>query len=174
MPRPRCSAYLAQSLDGFIARPDGGLDWLDRMHAGGEDYGFQAFYGGVDAVVTGRNTYDVVLRFPSWPYGEKRVVVLTHRAAAPRDGVAFFSGAPEALVERLGAEGVRHAYVDGGAVVTQFLRAGLLDDLTVSVIPVVLGDGIRLFQGGLPERPLALRSSRSFPTGLVQLSYDLG
>ncbi len=173
MPRPRCSSFIAESLDGFIARPNGGLDWLDPMHGQGEDYGFQAFYGGVDAVVTGRNTYDVVLGFPSWS-PDKRMVVLTHRPAAPREGVAFFSGAPEALVERLGAEGVRHAYVDGGAVVTQFLRAGLLDDLTVSVIPVVLGDGIRLFQGGLPERPLALRSSRSFPTGLVQLSYDLG
>jgi len=169
--RPRCSVFIATSLDGFIARPDGGLDWLDRVHVPGDDHGFAAFFEAVDTLVVGRGTYDVVLGFDPWPYAGKRVVVLTHRPASPRHGEAFFSGPPAALVERLAAEGARHLYVDGGSVVSQFLAAGLVDDLTISIIPVVLGDGIRLFQGPLPERALALESARTHPKGLVQLRY---
>ncbi len=172
MPRPRCSAFLAASLDGFVARPDGGLDWLARFEASGEDHGFAEFLGSVDALVVGRGTYDAVLGFPAWPYAGKRVVVLTHRPPAPRHGETFAFGAPEEIVASLGAAGARRLYVDGGATVSSFLRAGLLDDLTVSVIPVVLGEGIRLFQPPLPERALALGEARAFPSGLVRLRYD--
>jgi dihydrofolate reductase len=172
MDRPRCSAFLAASLDGFIARPDGGLDWLGSFEASGEDYGFAEFFSSVDTLVVGRATYDVVLGFAGWPYAGKRVVVLTHRPPAPRHGETFAAGTPEGIVASLGAAGARRAYVDGGATVSAFLRAGLLDDLTLSVIPVVLGDGIRLFQPPLPERTLALRDVRAFPSGLVRLRYD--
>jgi dihydrofolate reductase len=172
--RPRVSVFLAMSLDGFIARLDGGLDWLDPMHAGGEDYGYPAFFASVDTVVVGRRTYDVVLGFPEWPYAGKRVVVLTHRAPAPRRGETFFCGAPDALLDHLAALGVRHAYADGGATVSQLLAAGLVDDLTVSVVPVVLGDGIRLFQVSSPTRPLRLVGSQAFASGLVQLRYEVG
>ncbi len=172
MARPRCSAFLAASLDGFIARPDGGLDWLGPFERSGEDHGFAGFLASVDALVVGRGTYDAVLAFPEWPYRGKRVVVLTHRPPAPRHGESFASGAPEELLASLGAAGTRRVYVDGGATVSAFLRAGLLDDLTVSVIPAVLGEGIRLFQPPLPDRTLALRGVRSFPSGLVQLRYD--
>jgi dihydrofolate reductase len=169
--RPRCSAFLAASLDGFIARPDGALDWLKPFDASGEDYGLDAFLGSVDAIAVGRGTYDVVLGFAEWPYAGKRVVVLTHRPPAPRHGETFASGTPGEIVASLGAAGVRRAYVDGGATVSAFLRAGLLDDVTVSVIPIVLGDGIRLFQPPLPERRLVLKDVRAFPSGLVQLRY---
>lgn len=171
MDRPRCSAFLAASLDGFIARPDGGLDWLKPFDASGEDYGLDAFLRSVDAIAVGRGTYDVVLGFAEWPYAGKRVVVLTHRPPAPRHGETFASGTPDEIVASLGAAGVRRAYVDGGATVSAFLRAGLLDDVTVSVIPIVLGDGIRLFQPPLPERRLVLKDVRAFPSGLVQLRY---
>lgn len=171
MDRPRCSAFLAASLDGFIARPDGGLDWLKPFDASGEDYGLDAFLRSVDAIAVGRGTYDVVLGFAEWPYAGKRVVVLTHRPPAPRHGETFASGTPDEIVASLGAAGVRRAYVDGGATVSAFLRAGLLDDVTVSVIPVVLGDGIRLFQPPLPERRLVLKDARAFPSGLVRLRY---
>ncbi len=173
MDRPRCSAFLAASLDGFIARKDGGLDWLRRFEASGEDHGFPEFLGSVDTLVVGRATYDVVLGFTEWPYAGKRVVVLTHRPPAPRHGESFASGAPAALVASLGAAGARRIYVDGGATVSAFLRDGLLDDLTVSVIPAALGEGIRLFQPPLPERALALREARAFPSGLVRLRYDV-
>ncbi len=172
MRRPQCSAFLAASLDGFVARPGGGLDWLKAVEAPGEDYGFAEFFASVDTLVVGRRTYDVVLGFPEWPYGGKRVVVLTHRPAAARRDETFASGTPEAVVASLAAAGARRIYVDGGATVSSFLRVGLLDDLTLSVVPVVLGDGIRLFLPPLPERTLALREARAFPSGLVRLRYE--
>ncbi len=171
--RPRCSAFLAASLDGFVARPDGAVDWLKAVEAPGEDYGFAEFFGSVDTLVLGRATYDLVLGFPGWPYEGKRVVVLTHRPAAPRHGETFASGSPADVAASLAAAGARRIYVDGGATVSSFLRDGLLDDLTVSVIPVVLGEGIRLFQPPLPERALALREARPYPSGLVRLRYDV-
>jgi dihydrofolate reductase len=167
--RPRCSVFVGVSLDGFIARPDGALDWLARFE--GTEHGYQAFFDAVDAVVIGRVTYDVVLGFETWPYGGKHVVVLTHRPCTVRHGETFFAGAPEAVVARLTVDGVRRAYVDGGTVVSQFLSAGLVDDLTLSLIPVVLGDGIRLFRAPLPERAFRLTSARTYPSGLVQVQY---
>jgi dihydrofolate reductase len=174
MSRPRCSAFLATSLDGFIARADGGLGWLRRFETSGEDYGFREFLASVDALVVGRGTYDAVLGLPEWPYAGKRVVVLTHRPPAPRLDETFASGAPGEVIASLAAAGARRIYVDGGATVSSFLRAGLLDDLVLSVVPVLLGDGIRLFQPPVPERRLALRDARSFPSGLVRLRYDVG
>lgn len=172
--RPQCSVYIAVSLDGYIARPDGGLDWLARVAAEGEDYGYAAFFAGVDALVMGRNTHDTVLGFGQWPYVGKRCVVLTNRPAAAREGVEFFAGEPGPLLDRLAQEGVRRVYVDGGVVIRQFLAAGLVDELTLSLIPIVLGSGIRLFTGGEPELGLTLVECRSWPTGLVQLRYRAG
>ena len=169
--RPQCSVYIATSVDGYIARPDGGLDWLARVEVAGEDYGYAAFFAGVDALVIGRNTYDTVLGFGQWPYTGKRCVVLTHRPAEPRDGVEFFAGEPGSLLERLALDGIRHVYLDGGAVIRQCLAVGLVDELTLSLIPIVLGAGIRLFAGGEPELGLRLVECRSWPTGLVQLRY---
>jgi len=174
MTRPRCSAFLAMSVDGFIARPDGRLDWLDAVQAPGEDYGYAVFFAAVDTVVVGRSTWRVVLGFETWPYSGKKVVVLTHRPEVAIHGELLLAGAPEEVVARLERDGARHLYVDGGAVVSQFLAAGLLDDLTISVVPAVLGQGVRLFQGALPERALRLESSRDFPSGLVQLRYAAG
>jgi dihydrofolate reductase len=186
--RPQCAVFIAASLDGFIARSDGGLDWLSVVERPSEDYGYRAFFDGVDALVMGRRTYDTVLGFDDWPYTGKRCLVLTHAPASPRADEEFVSGAPAVLLDRLGAEGVRRVYVDGGAVIRQFLAAGLVDELTVSLIPVLLGDGIPLFVGGgdpaslatpiatpaTPTRGLRLVSARSFDSGLVQLRYQLG
>jgi dihydrofolate reductase len=171
MERPRCSAHIAASMDGFIARADGGLDWLDAVQRPGEDYGFAAFFASVEALLLGRNTWEVARRFEPWPYGEKRCVVLTNRPAEGTHGELFHAGDPAPLLARLHAEGVKRAYVDGGVTVARFLAAGLIDDITVSLIPVLLGDGIRLFPGGHGERLLELTGSRSFPSGLVQVDY---
>jgi dihydrofolate reductase len=142
MPRPRCSAFLAASLDGFIAGPRGELEWLRAVEAPGEDYGFAAFFGSVDALLVGRATWEVAGGFDRWPYEGKRVAVMAHAPREARHGETFHRGDPAEVLA-----------------------------LTLSVIPVVLGDGIRLFQGPLPERPLALVSARPFPSGLVQLVY---
>ncbi len=170
-PRPRCSVFIATSLDGFIARKDGGLDFLSSVERAGEDYGYADFASSVDAIVMGRATYDVVVGFSAWPYTGKRLLVMTHRPIDPKHGEEACAGDPRALVERLGGEGVKRIYVDGGVVVRAFLRAGLVDDMVISVIPTLLGEGLPLFGEGTPERKLVLEASRAYESGLVQLRY---
>jgi dihydrofolate reductase len=170
--RPRFSVFIAMSLDGYIARPDGGIDWLELAGPLDESHGYDAFISSVDTVVIGRGTYDTVLGFgDAWPYGTKRVVVLTHRPVPPRRDETFFSGTPEQLLGQLG--GAKHVYLDGGQVISQFFGAGLIDDLVISVIPVVLGAGLRLFPGGEHEHRLELTGHRSWPSGMVQLRYSV-
>lgn len=171
--RPHCAAFLGISLDGYIARPDGGIDWLHRYDIEGEDYGYHAFFAEIDALVLGRGTYDVVRGFAEWPYGGKRCIVLTHRPAPSSHGEEFYAGEPGPLLEKLAQDGVRRVYVDGGAVVRQFLAARALDELTLSILPIILGAGIRLFAGTEPEVPLTLAACRTWPNGLVQLRYRL-
>lgn len=165
--------FIAQSVDGFIARPDGRLDFLDQVQADGEDYGYAQFFGAVDALVIGRNTLDVVHGFDAWPYEGKRVIVLTHRALAPKHGEEAYAGELAPLLERLHAEGVSRIYVDGGHVVRQFLAAGFVDDLTLSIVPVLLGAGVRLFSAMPHDLWLRAIDSRKFPTGLIQLRYAI-
>ena len=173
VPRPRCSVFIAASLDGFIARRDGGIDWLSIVEAPGEDYGYSKFFDDVGALILGRRTYDTVLGFSSWPYGDKPCVVFTHRPPPEaRHRERFHAGAPEPLLAELHEAGVRRVYVDGGALIRSFLRAHLVDDITLSVIPVVLGDGIPLFGDGIPERRLRLAGGQAFASGLVQLRYE--
>lgn len=161
------------SLDGYIARSDGSLDWLDAVQVEGEDYGYHSFYESVDCLILGRKTYETALGFDEWPYTGKHVVVVTSQALESNHGERFFSGSPMQLVEELTAEGRTHAYVDGGAIIQQFLASDRLDDLTISVVPVVLGAGIRLFGGAFPERQLRLVDCRSWSSGLVQLRYQV-
>ncbi|GMU60196.1 MAG: deaminase [Myxococcaceae bacterium] len=170
MARPTTHVFLATSVDGFIARTDGTLDWLDAVQRKGEDYGYARFFRRVDTVVIGRNTYDFVRTLEEWPYGDKRCVVLTHRPVKPKAHETFSAGAPGALVSRLARLGARRIYVDGGRVISRFLAAGLIDELTISQIPVLLGHGVRLFQDGM-ERRLKLARTKSFPSGLVQTTW---
>lgn len=172
--RPRCSVFIATSVDGFIARKDGSIDWLSSVELPGEDYGFAEFYASVDALVMGRATYEVARSFETWPYGGKRCLVLTHRPAEPLHGEEFVDADPVELVRRLGREGIRHVYVDGGSVVRQFADAGLVDAITLSIVPVALGSGIRLFEDGGAELRLQLSAVRSWPSGLVQMHYETG
>jgi dihydrofolate reductase len=168
-----CSVFIAVSLDGFIARSDGNVDWLSLVESPGEDYGYQRFFDSIDTLVVGRSTYDLALGFEPWPYHGKRCIVLSHRAAPPRHGEEFFAGEVNELAARLEGEGAKRVYVDGGAVIRQFLAAGLVSELTLSVIPVLLGEGIALFGGDASARDsrLELLGAQSFPSGLVQLRY---
>ncbi len=170
-PRPTCAAFIATSVDGFIARPDGAIDWLESVQREGEDYGYAEFFQGVDALVMGRNTYETVLGFDPWPYADKPVIVLTRRGGTPQHGARFTSDSPGEALAALGREGARRVYVDGGAVIRSFLAARLIDELTISVVPLVLGAGVPLFASGAPEQKLSLESSRGYPSGLVQLRY---
>ena len=168
----RCSVFIATSLDGFIARTDGRLDWLSIVARDGEDYGYRAFHDSIDTIVFGRKTYDTALSFEQWPYTGKRYIVVTHRPTAPTHGEEFFTGSVEQLVERLTDEGARHVYVDGGSIIRQFIAAGLIDDLTVSVIPILLGEGLPLFGTIGHDLRLKLIRTKAFESGLVQLTYE--
>lgn len=173
MKRPRVSVYLGASLDLRIAREDGRVDWLEQFHdASVGDYGYAAFFATVDTLLIGRATYDMVSGFPQWPYEGKRVVVVTHRPVAPRENVETAEGRLSAVLERLASRGAKHVYLDGGQVVRQGLAEDVVDTLTLSLVPLVLGSGRALFENGLPTRRFSLLGAQSFPTGLVQLRYQ--
>jgi dihydrofolate reductase len=169
------SVFVGASVDGFIARRNGDLDWLPA--GGGEPHGYDEFMAGVDTIVIGRGTFETVLGFGTWPYADKRVVVLSSRPvdlSAVRGGVVEHMGGPPAeIVSKLAASGARHLYVDGGITIQRFLRAGLVDRLVITRVPVLIGDGIPLF-GSLP-RDVRLRhvATRSYPSGLVQSEYEV-
>ncbi len=172
MKRPHVAVFIATSVDQFIARDDGSIDWLARVQRDpAEDFGYAAFMASVDALVVGRATYDTVLGFDAWPYEGKRVVVLTHRPVTATHGEETHHGALAPLFEKLGAEGVKRVYIDGGETIREGLAEGLIDELTLSLVPVLLGSGRPLFVRGLPETDLRLIDAKSFPSGLVQLRY---
>ena len=168
----KTSVFIGTSLDGFIARANGDLDFLPA--GGGEPHGYDEFMATVDALVIGRKTFETVLTFETWPYGEKRVFVLSTRPlAAPPLGavVERMSGAPADIVSQLAARGIQHIYVDGGITIQRFLQAGLIQRLIITRVPVLIGAGIPLF--GPVERDIILRhvGTRQYASGLVQSEY---
>jgi dihydrofolate reductase len=171
----KVSVFIGTSVDGFIARPNGDLDFLPT--GGGEPHGYDEFIATIDALVIGRNTFETVLQFPSWPYGEKRVVVLSSRpldlSAAPAATVEQMSGEPAGIVAELASRGMNHLYVDGGITIQQFLGAGLVDRLVITRVPVLIGQGIPLF-GALPrDIPLRHIATHHYPSGLVKTEYEV-
>ena len=170
--RPRVSAFLALSLDGFIAGEGGDLAWLELYNGDSqEETGYSALMASVDTLLMGRNSYDTVLGFPEWFYGDKPVVVLTHRPAAPREYVSFRQGALAQVLDELWLAGSRHLYLDGGEVVRQGLQAALVDELILFWVPVTLGGGVPLFAGLLPGALVPVSSS-VLPSGLVRVVYQ--
>ncbi len=171
----RASVFIGTSVDGFIARRDDRLDFLPP--GGGEPHGYDEFIASVDALVIGRKTFEVVLAFPEWPYGKKLVVVLSSKQldfSAIRGGIVEqMAGTPEEVVAKLSARGLKHIYVDGGITVQRFLRAGLIQRLIITRVPVLIGEGIPLF-GAMP-RDIKLRhiATQSYPSGLVKTEYEV-
>jgi dihydrofolate reductase len=170
----KASVFVGASVDGFIARPNGDLDWLPDAP---EPHGYEEFIASIDTHVIGRGTFETVLKFGAWPYGNKRVVVLSSRPldlSVARGGTAEqMAGEPADIVARLAATGSEHLYVDGGITVQRFLRAGLIQCLIVTRVPVLIGSGIPLF-GELP-RDVRLHhvATRTYPSGLVQSEYEV-
>ena len=168
----KASVFVGTSLDGFIARPDGAFDFLPTD--GGEPHGYDEFMATVDALVMGRKTYETVLPFETWPYGEKPVVVLSSHPlvpAPPGASVERMSGAPADIVAQLATRGVGHIYVDGGLTIQRFLAAGLIQRLIITRVPVLIGVGISLF-GAVPhDIQLTHVATRQFAGGLVQSEY---
>lgn len=171
--RPLVSVYLGVSLDLRIAEAEGALDFLAPYQQPPEDYGYAAFMAEIDAVILGRTTFDTVMGFDGpWPFGDRPVVVLTHRPLPPGPATArAHAGGLVPLLTELGAQGVRHVYLDGGAAVRQGLREGVVDALTLSVVPELLGTGRPLFDDTVPRSTWTSVGTTAYPSGLVQLRY---
>lgn len=171
---------IATSLDGFIAREDGSTDWLDTANAmvpKGEDCGFGDFMHSIGALVMGRKTYEKVLSFGIWPYGDTPVIVQSRTSINFGDNtpatVSHSSETPLDLFKRLAAEGVDKVYVDGGITIQRFLNENLIDELTVTVIPVLLGTGIPLFGKLSGDVRLRHLKTKAYEFGFVQSSYEV-
>ncbi len=167
------SVFVGTSLDGFIARKDHGLDFLPAD--GGEPHGYDEFIATVDTILIGRKTFEKVLEFGFWPYGTRRVVVLSSRGldlGVVREGtVEQMGGPPRDVASKLRATGASHVYVDGGVTIQKFLDAGLVHRLVITRVPVLIGQGIPLF--GTLRGDVRLRhvQTKQFASGLVQSEY---
>lgn len=172
------SVFIATSLDGYIARKNGDINWL--MEAGNpddpEDYGYEKFISTIDCIVMGRNTYEKVLSFPEWPY-EKQVIVLSKTLKdipeKIQNRVEHFYGSVDDLFKRLTKSNHSRIYVDGGKTIQSFLEKGYITDLTLTRIPILLGDGLPLF--GVLPKDIKLRHivTNFFPSGFVQSTYEI-
>lgn len=174
----RVSVYVATSLDGFIARRDGSIDWLNEANGvvpEGDDCGFKTFMDSVDVLIMGRKTYEQILSFEQWPYGDTPVVVLSHGPitipSRLPDMVSHSSEQPRALLKRLSEQGVKHVYVDGGTTIQGFLAESLIDKITITRIPVAIGEGIPLFAPLGKDIQLTHASTTAYDFGFVQSTY---
>ncbi len=171
----KVSAFVAVTLDGFIARENGDLDWIPEFEDTSEDFGFHHFLESVDVLVMGRKTYEFVLSSHQWVYGKKKVVVMSHSLKtidpALPPSVEITALPPDKLYQELKKSGMTHIYVDGGRTIRGFLNAGLLSELILTEIPVLIGDGIPLF--GKIERDIRVRhiETISYKNGFVQKRY---
>ena len=171
----KTSVFVGVSLDGFIARPNGEFDFLPAD--GGEPHGYEEFIATVDVIVIGRKTFETVLSLPGWPYGSKRVVVLSSRSlnlpAIRARRVEQMAGAPDEIVAKLAAQGASHLYIDGGITIQSFLRAGLIQQITITRVPVLIGSGVPLF--GPLEHDIRLHhiATQTYAGGLVKSEYQV-
>lgn len=173
MSRPRVSVFVGLSLDGFIAGPGGDLSWMEPYSTDSpEETGYGHLMDSIDTLIMGRNTYEKVLSFGAWPYPAKRVVVLTRRPLDSRHGEMAYAGLLENLLDRLKRQGSRHVYLDGGESVRQGLAGHLVDEMTLSWVPVILGRGIPLFDAALCPSMWKVKEVRALPSGLVQTVYS--
>lgn len=176
----KCSVFIATSVDGFIATIDGGLDWLERPEYSAvpmKGVSYADFIKNVDALVMGKNTFEKVLTFDRWPYEGTPVVVLSSTLTTVpfhlASSIRLVSGTPQEIVDRLQAEGKRHLYIDGGITIQRFLQAGLIDEITITRIPVLLGRGLPLFGNSGVKQQLKLLEAVASDSGIVQERYKV-
>lgn len=174
----KCSVFIATSLDGFISREDGSIDWLEQANAqvpAGEDCGYAEFMSTVDALVMGRHTFELVRSFAEWPYGKKPVFVLSSRMSSLPPGVPgtvrLSRETPAALVARLSSKGMNHLYIDGGVTIQRFVSDAVIDEVIITRIPVLIGTGRPLFGPLSSDVRLEHLSTRAFDFGFVQSRY---
>jgi|SRR5690554_704402 len=171
----KLTIYIATSLDGYIAKPNDDLNFLKLVEKEGEDYGYKEFTETIDTIILGRRTYDWVLKeigSSHYDNGERNVYVITRTERQSSGKTTFYTGNLTKLVQQLKSENGKNIYCDGGAeIINELLKKDLIDEFIISVIPVLVGNGIRLFKDGRPEQQLELVSAKSYDTGLTQLHY---
>jgi dihydrofolate reductase len=171
----KLSLFIATSLDGYIAKPNDDLSFLKLVEKEGEDYGYAEFTANIDTIILGRRTYDWVLReigTSHYDNGERNVYVITRTERQSVGKTKFYTGNLNELVQQLKSENGKNIYCDGGAeIVNELLISDLIDEFIVSIVPVLVGNGIRLFKDGRPEQQLELVNTKAFDTGLIQLHY---
>jgi dihydrofolate reductase len=167
--------YISMSLDGYIATKSNSIDFLSLVEHEGEDYGYQDFVDSVDTVIIGRKTYQKVIDMGfDYPHTDKEVYIITRNTKAKHNTFNFYSGDLPSLLRRLKKQSGKHIYCDGGSeIANELMKHNLIDELIISIIPVLLGDGIRLFNNGRPEHILTLVSANPFNKGLTQLHYKI-
>lgn len=170
--------FIATSLDGFIARTDGDIDWLLERDDSAEDHGYDAFIADIDIILMGRKTFEKMHHVRPWPYSRPVVVLSSTMAQGDLsedliDKVQVANHSPEQAMRMLQIKGHRKVYVDGGLVIQAFLRANLIADMVITSVPVLLGEGRRLFGNVVTDVPLHHEETRSFPSGLVQSRYRI-
>ncbi len=165
--------YIACSVDGYIAKPNDDLSFLGLVEQAGEDYGYSAFMQTIDTVIIGRKTYDWVMKqVPEFPHAHLNTYVITRNPLPNQGNIQFYNGEITELVAQLKTQYGKNIFCDGGAEIVQLLlKADLIDELIISIIPVLVGDGIRLFKDGRPELNIELINVKHFVKGLVQLHY---
>lgn len=173
MPTRRTILYIACSLDGYIAKPNDDLSFLSIVEKKGEDYGYADFISSVDTVILGRKTYEWIMKHvPEFVHADKDTYVVTRTPRPSIGKTHFYTGDLKDLLAKLKGEPGKNIFIDGGAeVVHELLKQNLIDEFVISIIPVLVGDGIRLFKDGRPEQNVVLKSAKGFEKGLVQLHY---
>lgn len=173
---PTGHVFIATSLDGFIAREDGAIDWLTLPAATAEDHGYDAFIAGMDAIIMGRGSFETVQGFDPWPYDLPVLVLSARLAHTPVPDrligkVSFANLTPAAAMDQMAQRGHQRIYIDGGQIIQSFLRAGLIHDMVITRIPILLGQGRPLFGPLASDVALIHHDTRAFPSGLVQSHY---
>lgn len=183
----KCSVFIATSLDGFIARNNGSVDWL---HTSGKpdadmrdqaDMGFNDYLSSIDCIIMGRKCMEVIsnmnLTADQWPYGDKRIIVLSNTLSqAPENmkgKIELYSGDLTQLIEKLENEGHEHAYIDGGKTIQSFIQLGFIKELTISKAPIILGEGIPLFDKMNSNIELTQAKSMAYPNDFIQIKYTI-
>lgn len=174
----KASVFIATSLDGFIARPDGDIDWLmdPKYDIEGEDYGYQTFMSSIDAIVMGRNSFEKVLTFGDWHYTKPVIVLTSGTLEIPEhlaDKVSLSKGTIPEIILELESQGYEHLYIDGGNTIQRFLAAGAIDEMIITLIPVLIGEGISLFGPLRSDITLKHISTASYTSGLIQNTYQV-
>ena len=175
---PTGHIMMAMSLDGFVARKDHALDWLMKQQTADEDHGFTSFMDSIDVLVMGSGSLKTVLGFDQWPYDKKVIVMSRSMTSADvpddlKDKIEMSTKTPVDLMDELGERGISRVYVDGGAIIRSFLRSGLISDMKLSIVPILIGDGLRIFEDFGQDIDLKLQETSAHPSGLVDLVYSV-